>query len=545
VSFKLKTIIGIALIEAILLLILISMTLDYLRTSNYEGLSKRAHTTATLFATTTKDAVLSYDLASLEAFVSEVLKNPDLKYARVLGPRLELFASGGDPIALERAFITDYSVENVNDGIFDTSAEIVEAGVVYGRVQLGLDIAPILEVISEAQQRSAIIGIAEMLLVALFSLILGSYLTGQLKGLQAAAKSISRGDLAVNVPVKGRDEIADVAKAFNAMAKNLQNASERRDLAEQELQELNRSLEVRVEERTEQLQHKNRELQNANNEIKAAQAKLLQSEKMASLGLLAAGIAHEINNPMSFVISNLSSLQKYQEHYDELLTGYRLLSERELSAENEATLMQLKAREQQLDMAFIEEDVPDLLNDTREGALRVKDIVKGLKEFCHLDQDDSFTLYDVNQCVKTTLKMINNQLKYHCEIQTQLSAVPTTLISVGKINQVLMNILINAGQSIEHEGIISIATAQVEQRIKIEIKDTGSGIRADKMGKLFDPFYTTKAIGEGTGLGLSISYGIMEEHGGSIEVSSLLNEGSCFTLWLPINTKIASNEKDI
>jgi len=545
VSFKLKTIIGIALIEAILLLILISMTLDYLRTSNYEGLSKRAHTTATLFATTTKDAVLSYDLASLEAFVSEVLKNPDLKYARVLGPRLELFASGGDPIALERAFITDYSVENVNDGIFDTSAEIVEAGVVYGRVQLGLDIAPILEVISEAQQRSAIIGIAEMLLVALFSLILGSYLTGQLKGLQAAAKSISRGDLAVNVPVKGRDEIADVAKAFNAMAKNLQNASERRDLAEQELQELNRSLEVRVEERTEQLQHKNRELQNANNEIKAAQAKLLQSEKMASLGLLAAGIAHEINNPMSFVISNLSSLQKYQEHYDELLTGYRLLSERELSAENEATLMQLKAREQQLDMAFIEEDVPDLLNDTREGALRVKDIVKGLKEFCHLDQDDSFTLYDVNQCVKTTLKMINNQLKYHCEIQTQLSAVPTTLISVGKINQVLMNILINAGQSIEHEGIISIATAQVEQRIKIEIKDTGSGIRADKMGKLFDPFYTTKAIGEGTGLGLSISYGIMEEHGGSIEVSSVLNEGSCFTLWLPINTKIASNEKDI
>jgi signal transduction histidine kinase len=536
VSFRVKTILGIALIEAVLLLALITMVLDYLKSSNYDALSKRALTTATLFATTTKDGVLSYDLASLEAFVSEVLKNPDLKYARVLGPQGELFASGGDVAALQRTFQQDLSVEQVTDGIYDTVATISEAGVIYGRVELGLDIAPILAIISEAQQRSAIIGLIEMALVALFSLILGSYLTGQLKGLRRAAKSITRGNFEVSIDVKGRDEIAEVTAAFNSMAESLRVASEKRNQAERELQELNQSLEVSVVRRTEQLEGRNKQLQAANEEIKAAQAQLLQSEKMASLGLLAAGVAHEINNPMSFVISNISTLQNYQESYQWMLAHYRLLAVETDLGKRAELLEQITAKEQEVDMTFIEEDVDELLKDTQEGSLRIKEIVKGLKEFSHVDQNDKFIPYDLNQCIESTLKVVNNQLKYHCEVKLDLKPLPLTMISVGQMNQVFLNILVNAAHAIKEKGIIDVSSRVQGERILIDIADSGAGIDEDVQAKIFDPFFTTKDVNSGTGLGLSISYGIVEEHGGTIKVKSELGKGSCFTIELPIKS---------
>ena len=536
VSFRIKTILGIALIEAVLLVALITMVLDYLKSSNYDALSKRALTTATLFATTTKDGVLSYDLASLEAFVSEVLKNSDLKYARVLGPQGQLFASGGDEQALQQIFKQDLNVEQVTDGIYDTFAIISEGGVNYGRVEIGLDIAPILAIINEAQQRSAIIGLIEMALVALFSLILGSYLTGQLKGLRRAAKSIARGNLEVSIDVKGRDEIAEVTAAFNSMAESLRVASEKRNQAERELQELNQSLEARVVLRTEQLEGRNKQLSAANEEIKAAQAQLLQSEKMASLGLLAAGVAHEINNPMSFVISNIATLKDYHDNYQWMLQHYRLLgAETELSKRTEL-LEKISAKEQEIDMAFIEDDIDELLKDTQEGSLRIKDIVKGLKEFSHVDQDDKFVLYDVNRCIESTLKVVNNQLKYHCEIQLDLQPLSDTMISVGQMNQVFLNILVNASQAIPDKGIIKVSSKVQGEHILVEIVDNGVGITEDVQAKMFDPFFTTKDVNSGTGLGLSISYGIVEEHGGLIKVKSEIGAGSCFTIELPIKS---------
>ena len=536
VSFRLKTILGIALIEAILLLILISMTLDYLKSTNYDALVKRASTTATLFATTTKDGVLSYDLASLEAFVSEVMKNPDLKYARVLGPQGELFARGGDQTALNRSFVADIKVQDVTDGIYDTFAHISEAGVIYGRVELGLDIAPIIETINEAKQRSAFIGLIEMGLVALFSLLLGSYLTGQLKTLTKAAKSISKGDLNVLVPIKGHDEIADVAKSFNSMAQNLRIASERRDRADEELKELNQSLESRVARRTAQLQARNQQLTEANQAIKTAQAQLLQSEKMASLGLLAAGVAHEVNNPMSFVISNMGTLREYLECYQWLLKHYRLLLEETDNDKKTQIINQISAKENEFDMAFIEADVDDLLKDTLDGSMRVKEIVSGLKEFSHLDKSDNYDHHDINQCIESTLKMVNNELKYHCEVKTNLQPLPHTLLEVGKINQVIMNLLINASQAIQDKGCICISSQVLGKKIIVKIEDDGQGIEPLQLSKIFDPFYTTKEVGIGTGLGLSISYSIVEEHGGCINVQSEVNVGTCFTIELPITT---------
>ncbi|WP_286237202.1 HAMP domain-containing sensor histidine kinase [Neptuniibacter halophilus] len=534
-SLRLKTIIGVAAIEAILLLLLVTMTLDYLRTTNYEGINKRAQTTATLFATTAKDAVLSYDLASLESFVQEVLKNPDLIYARVLGPQQQVFASAGDNAALNRPFIADGEVEAVHDGIFDTYAEIREGGVVYGRVELGLDIHLLRGTIEEAERRSVMIAALEMGLVALFSLILGTYLTRQLQVLTRAAKKISSGELDIQIPVKGRDEVADVAMAFNAMALNLKEASQRRDQYELALQELNRSLEDRVQKRTRQLEEKNHELERANAEIKNAQARLLQSEKMASIGVLAAGVAHEINNPLGFVMSNLATLDHYVVNYRTLIQEYETLSALESDEARQAQREKIALLRDEYDLEFMNEDLDELLKDTHEGSVRVREIVKGLKAFSHVDQSEERQWADINECIETTLKVANNELKYHCEVETDLGDIPQVNCMPGHIKQVILNMLLNAGHAIKERGLIRVETLQQGAHVAIRIRDNGCGIAEDEMSKLFDPFFTTKEVGEGTGLGLAISYGIIvEDHGGEIQVESQLGEGTCFTLLLPV-----------
>lgn len=533
-SLRLKTIMGVALIEAVLLLLLVSMTLDYLRSTNYDALIKRAATTATLFATTTKDGVLSYDLASLEAFVKDVLINPDLVYARVLGPDNQLFAEGGKAAHLSHKFFADSDVETVSDGVFDTFAVIREGGVTYGRVEIGLDISSINTTIAEAQNRSAIIAVVEMGLVALFSFLLGGYLTNQLKVLSVAAQKISEGNLDFQLPVKGRDEVSDVAIAFNSMASNLREASTRRDQFESELKELNRSLEDRVELRTQQIRNKNTQLTQANQEIKEAQAKLLQSEKMASVGVLAAGVAHEINNPIGFVMSNLHTLETYGQNYRDLVGEYAILME--LTNANDQKAQQLKINQliEQYDLEFMNEDLDVLLRDSIEGTERVKDIVKGLKDFSHIDSVTQFAMCDLNECIQSTLKVVNSELKYHCEIRTELNDLPLTYCCSGQINQVLLNLMINASHAIEDQGIIKVKSQQQGEWLEISVTDTGKGIPADQLDKLFDPFYTTKPVGEGTGLGLSISYGIAKDHQGEIRVASAPGKGSRFTLCLPI-----------
>lgn len=535
VSLRLKTILGIAIIEAVLLMLLVSMTLDYLRTTNYESLNKRARTTATLFATTTKDAVLSYDLASLEAFVTEVMKNPDLVYARVSGPEGIVFAEAGDQPSLRQAFSPDLHVEEVTDGTFDTFAEIKEGGEIYGRVELGLDIMALTRIITEAERRSALIAALEMGLVALFSFVLGTYLTRQLRVLRQAAKAVSSGDLDIKVPVNGADEIAEVASAFNAMTVNLNKAYQRRNESEDQLKELNKHLEQRVEERTHELVEKNEQLEQANQEIKMAQAKLLQSEKMASVGILAAGVAHEINNPLAFVISNLNTLENYVNNYRNLVKEYRTLQQLNDKTAIQQMQDKLLKLEQDYDLEFMDDDLDDLLKDTQEGSGRVKEIVKSLKSFSHIDQEEKFEQADLNECIETTLKVVNNQLRYHCDIDVQLEVLPKVECIPGQIKQVLLNILINAGQAIEGQGSIKVRSAVADNHVQLSISDSGMGITDDQMNKLFDPFYTTKPVGTGSGLGLAISYGIIvEEHHGEILVQSESGKGSCFTIVLPV-----------
>ena len=533
-TLRFKTVIGVAVIEAFLLALLIGTVVSHQHKGAEHSLQKRVNTTAKLFASTTKDPLLSLDLASLESFSEELLANPDLVYVRVLDAGGQPYAEAGDASLMQKAFVADDRLDDVTDGVYDTSADIAESDIVYGRVELGFDIQAIMEEIADTRRLGIGIAAVEMLLVGLFSLLLGTYLTRQLKVLQVTAKKISQGDYSTRIPVTGHDEVADVSSAFNRMSTALQETQTSRDEYEEQLIELNQTLEEKVERRTAQINRQVAELQAANDKIADTQAKLIQSEKLASVGQLAAGVAHEINNPIGFVRSNLTTLTEYVETYQTLLKAYQSLTS---LAEDERSghIKEIRKIEDREDIEFINEDITELLKDSVDGTARVRDIVQGLRDFSHAG-GQSRTRCDLNRCIESTLKIVKNGLQNKCIIETSLQPVPEVMANTGEINQILMNLMVNAGQAVGENGHITVKTAMHNNSVQIDIQDNGSGIDPSHLDKLFDPFFTTKPVGEGTGLGLAISYGIIQDHDGEIEVNSELGVGTAFTIRLPVGT---------
>ncbi|MDP5132451.1 MAG: ATP-binding protein [Paraglaciecola sp.] len=538
ISIRNKTILGIAAIEAVLLIIIVITVVHFMHTTANDNLVKRAITTATLFATLSKNAVLSYDIASIYDFVDEVLENPDIKYARVLGVKGVLFAEDGDNQHLGRPFKEDTQVSDVDDDIFDTYAEISVNGEIYGRVEIGISVNSIQRSIDKVTQLTTSLAIVEIILVALFSYILGSYLTRQLNILRQSATAISKSAVdgkfkLIEVNPSTKDEINDVNKAFNQLILTLQTEYFKREHYQRELVDLNAQLETKIKRRTERLSEKNEQLEESNKLLKSAQQQLLHAEKMASIGQLAAGVAHEINNPIGFVISNINTLEEY-------VTSYITLSQYVLSwlAQNPnvdahiaSTLTSLV---QDNDFEFINSDVLNLLSESSEGLQRVNDIVKGLSQFARIDSETK-QLFDINKCIRTSLRMLNNELKYHCEVELALTELPLMQMNVGKITQVLTNLLVNASHAIEDKGTIRVSSQILDNTVIVTVCDTGKGIKTEHLSSIFNPFFTTKPEDKGTGLGLSISYDIAKEHGGMIAVESTEGEGSCFSLHLPLS----------
>lgn len=533
-SLRFKTVIGVALIEAVLLAYLVFTVMGFMSHSAGDALLKRANTTATLFATTTKDPVLSYDLASLDAFSEELLKNPDIEYVRVLDASGAIFSAVGNEGHLDKDFEEDLSLESVDDQIFDTAAPIQESGINYGRVELGINTNSIQALIDKSRSLSLTIAVIEMVLVALFSCLLGTYLTRQLKVLQKSAKKISDGDYTVKIRITANDEVGDVAKAFNKMSEALSLSEISRNEKDAQLLELNRTLEQRVERRTAKINKQIQELSAANDQVAQTQAKLVQSEKMASVGQLAAGVAHEINNPIGFVRSNLNTLSDYVGVYQGLLHNYQKLSTAD-PEQAKLIAIEIDKQEKKEDINFINEDIEELLKDSIEGTTRVRDIVHGLKDFSRAS-DNNKTDCNINDIASSVLKIVNSQLKQKCTIQSSLLSDSIVQGNAGELNQVLINLLMNAGQAVESHGTVSIATESLEGKVKITVSDDGCGIKPIHLEKLYDPFFTTKPVGEGTGLGLSISFGIIEDHGGEISVASEEGVGTTFTILLPTSS---------
>jgi two-component system, NtrC family, sensor kinase len=267
--------------------------------------------------------------------------------------------------------------------------------------------------------------------------------------------------------------------------------------------------------RIDKLSALNAEMLAINGELKATQAQLLQSEKMASIGQLAAGVAHEINNPIGYVYANFNTLSGY---VNDLLAAA-------LAGPGGAT--------KPVDLEFLAEDLPDLLRETRDGLDRVTKIVRDLKDFSRVDTSDDWEWADLVAGLESMLNIVQNEVKYKASVERQLVALPEVLCRPSEINQVFMNLLVNAAQAIPERGVIRLVSGFDDDHVWVEVADTGKGMSAEVRNRIFEPFFTTKPVGQGTGLGLSLSYSIVQKHHGRIDVTSEQGRGTTFRVTLP------------
>jgi PAS domain S-box-containing protein len=263
-----------------------------------------------------------------------------------------------------------------------------------------------------------------------------------------------------------------------------------------------------------------------------AQNQLLQSEKLASIGQLAAGVAHEINNPIGYVHSNIGSLDKYLTDLFTILGAYEALGEAMCDLPGYAAVQKVKS---DLDLAFLLEDIPMLMHETNEGIGRVRKIVQDLKDFSRGDSNEEWQWTNLHHGIDSTLNIVNNEIKYCAEVVRRYGDLPDVQCLPSQLNQVFMNLLVNAAHAIKQErGCITITTGHYEGEVWIEISDNGCGIPPENLQRIFDPFFTTKPVGKGTGLGLSLSYGMVQKHHGHIDVESKPGVGTTFRVWLPV-----------
>jgi len=291
-------------------------------------------------------------------------------------------------------------------------------------------------------------------------------------------------------------------------------------------------VEAQIVAQLEHLTSVNAQLLEANKQLEQARSQLLQSEKMAAIGLLAAGVAHEINNPVGYVNSNLGTLEKYLADIFVIVDKYEA-AEAVLEQDNPLLdeLRQFKAR---VDFNYLRQDIKLLIAESHQGLERIKKIIRDLKDFSHSDVDEQWVWADVHHGLDTTLNVVWNELKYKCEVVKEYGDLPDIYCLPSQLNQVFMNLLVNAAQAIEVRGKITIRTGHEGERVWLEVSDTGHGIPPEIIPRLFDPFFTTKPVGKGTGLGLAVSYKIVEKHHGKIEVHSELGKGATFRVWLPV-----------
>jgi two-component system NtrC family sensor kinase len=271
-------------------------------------------------------------------------------------------------------------------------------------------------------------------------------------------------------------------------------------------------------------------IKQTNSRLEEAQNQLLQSEKMASIGQLAAGVAHEINNPIGFVSSNLGSLRGYVEPVFGLLALLKDVPRDDLPAGLRDELARL---DKAVDLEFVQEDLPQLLNESEDGLLRVKKIVQDLKDFSRVDHAD-WQDADINAGLDSTLNVVMNEVKYKAEVRKDYALLPPVRCIAAQLNQVFMNLIVNAAHAIPERGTITLTTRVEGECVCVEIADTGSGMSEEVKRRIFEPFFTTKPVGQGTGLGLSLSFSIVQKHGGRIEVDSEPGVGTRFKVWIPI-----------
>lgn len=342
-----------------------------------------------------------------------------------------------------------------------------------------------------------------------FSYYITKIILSPLYDFMRGAKELSEGNLKYRFKKTNYSEINELVKTYNIMAENLQILYD--------------NLESKIKERT-------IELENTNAELKSTQSMIIHSEKMRSLGQLVAGITHEINNPINFVHGNLVHLQNYTKALLELINLYETY-EVDLDEEKKRKLKEVK---EVLELDFISQDLPLLIKSCQEGTERTKNIIIDLKNFSRIDEMVVNSI-DLPKEIDTTLNILHSKIKNRIEVVKEYdSNIPQIEGYGGQLNQVFMNILDNACYAIKGYGTITIRLQKTENSVIIEFEDTGCGVESSQLSKIFEPFYTTKPVGEGTGLGMSISYKVIQNHNGTIDVNSIEGKGTRFKIQLPI-----------
>ena len=335
----------------------------------------------------------------------------------------------------------------------------------------------------------------------------------------------SQGDLTQHVDVKSHDEIGQLAMAFNQMT--------------DQLKEYYDNLESTVQERTLEVHAMLSELQQVNEDLKNAQGQLIQNEKLASIGQLAAGVAHEINNPVGFISNNMEMLEQYAADYGKVLHMVedlkRAIQDKDID-KTKGIVDEISKFEEEINMSYIKSDINKLLQQNQKGIERIRKIVLDLRTFAREDTG-VMDLVKIEEVIDNILSIVRSEIKGKADLIKDYGTTPMIRCHAQRLGQVFINLLINATQAIDDKGIIVIRTYTQDNFVCIDIKDTGKGIEEKNHKKIFDPFFTTKPVGQGTGLGLSISYEIVKKHGGEIKVKSRLGDGTTFTILLPIDFK--------
>lgn len=367
-----------------------------------------------------------------------------------------------------------------------------------------------------------------VIMAGLFASFVSRKIVFPIKRVTDTFVALQHGDMREDKKLKidSEDEIGQLGRLFNSFI------DAKADILVQ------KALEKKLHERNEELQLTLKKLQQT-------QGQLIQHEKLAGIGQLAAGVAHEINNPLGFTTSNFQTLKKYMSVYDQIVNAYMEI-EKGYSEKNEeeiqAAFVEIMGLRKKLKFAYISDDLPDILKETGDGLDRISKIVISMKMFSRIDQIGEKTDSDLNDGLKNTLVVANNELKYHTDIEITFGEIPKVLVNGGQINQVWLILLLNAVHAIKErhkgvKGLIKISTGLEEHYVVCEIEDNGTGIPEEIREKIFDPFFTTKPIGEGTGLGLGIAYDIIvNKHKGEITVESSMGEGTKFIVKLPVQS---------
>lgn len=538
-SLRLKTILGVALIEAALLALLLTLTLNYLRNTNFDGLDQRAFSTSNLFASTVKNAVLSYDLATVESFTQELLNNQDIVYVAVLGDGGQMLSGSGNLPEAYTASLLEDSSSNVVDGIFDVSSPISESGIAFGSVWIGFDMTTLNTAIQSAKKWSLFIVLGEMALVALFSYMLGAYLTLRLSELKRAADAIAAGERDIEVNAHGSDELATVSRAFNNMLTQIKDSEGRAQRYQDELQHTNAVLETRVMKRTQALTDANHQLIEANQQLKNTQDKLVESEKLASIGTIAAGVSHEINNPLGAIRSNIQLCQNYLSTYQDWIERSEALRE---GAGHDDTLRFNQWKQEQF-VDCLQDDFRDSLQDALQSVDRVRNIVAALQHCAlkiHQEKGEREPV-ELKRLLSQCLATLNPPNYLVIELTPSLGALDMLYVNSEDFQHLFTELLKNAIQACQRkpnpsEGCIRISAQTDQQQLIIDIIDNGIGIEESHLKRLYDPFFTSSPVGDGMGLGLTFAYHIVRNYEGTTRIRNREAGGIEITLTFPLTS---------